>query len=64
MEVKCKGINVDLDVELEDGKKVNIEIQLKDNHNIEERNLRDSISMIDEERRRICKVVIEKINQM
>ena len=28
---------LDLDVELEDGKKVNIEIQLKDNNNIEER---------------------------
>lgn len=40
---------LDLDVELEDGKKVNIEIQLKDNHNIEERTTYYSSKKITEQ---------------
>ena len=40
---------LDLDVELEDGKRVNIEIQLQDNHNIEERTTYYSSKMITEQ---------------
>jgi len=40
---------LDLDVELEDGKKVNIEIQIKDNHNIEERTTYYSSKKITEQ---------------